>query len=234
MIFLRVVICDDDKLYTEDVFANVQNILAENRLTAKIDTFTNSEKLFISSASYDLAFLDVEMKPYTGIETARKLKAINKNIVIFFITSYDKYLDEAMDINAFRFIKKPLDVKRLRSGVKKALALIDNTQISFYLKKNNTMITVSSNDIVYIEIVGRTTEVVLENTKYISASSLSFWESKLIASFFYRVHKSYIINMKYITSYRRDTVELVSKYRIPISYRKQSAFRTAFFDSIGE
>ena len=139
-----------------------------------------------------------------------------------------------MDINAFRFIKKPLDVKRLRSGVKKALALIDNTQISFYLKKDNTMITVSSNDIVYIEIVGRTTEVVLENTKYISASSLSFWESKLIASFFYRVHKSYIINMKYITSYRRDTVELVSKYRIPISYRKQSAFRTAFFDSIGE
>ena len=231
---MKVVICDDDKLYTEDVFANVQNILAENRLTAKIDTFTDSKKLFKNSTSYDIAFLDVEMKPYSGIETARQLKAINKNIVIFFITSYDKYLDEAMDINAFRFIKKPLDVKRLRSGVKKALALIDNTQISFYLKKDNSLITVSSNDIVYIEIVGRTTEVILENTKYISSSSISFWENKLVASFFYRVHKNYIINMKYITSYQRDMVELAGNYRIPISYRKQSAFRTAFFDSIGE
>lgn len=231
---MKVVICDDDKLYTDDVFANVQTVLAESRIAAQIETFTDSERLFNNNNSYDLAFLDVEMNPYSGIETARKLKTINKNIVIFFITSYDKYLDEAMDINAFRFIKKPLDVKRLRLGVKKALAFIDNTQISFYLKKDNTMITVSSNDIVYIEIVGRTTEVILENTKYISSSSISFWENKLVASFFYRVHKSYIINMKYITSYQRDMVELAGNYRIPISYRKQSAFRTAFFDSIGE
>lgn len=231
---MKILICDDDNFYTQDVFKNVRIILEENNIQSDIETHTNSGMVYSNNGFYDIAFLDVEMQPYSGIEAARKLKSINKNIIIFFITSYEKYLDEAMDINAFRFIKKPLDVKRLRSGVEKALTLIDNTQISFYLKKDNSVVTVSSNDIVYIEIVGRTTEVVLENKKYISTNKIDFWESKLIASFFYRVHKSFIINMKYITSYRRDTVILAHKYTIPISYRKQASFRTAFFNSIGE
>ena len=231
---MKVLICDDDKLYTQEIFNNVKNLLDEKQIQSKIYSFTDSSLVYSGDSFYDLAFLDVEMQPYSGIETARKLKAINKSIVIFFITSYDKYLDEAMDINAFRFIKKPLDVKRLRAGVEKALSLIDDTQISFYLKENNSIVTVSSNDIIYIEIVGRTTEVVLEDKKYISTNQISFWESKLIASFFYRVHKSFIINMKYITNYKRDIVTLAQKYTVPISYRKQSAFRSAFFNSIGE
>ena len=231
---MRLLICDDDKLYTQEVFNNVKSILDEKQIQPTIDIFTDSSYVCSDDYFYDLAFLDVEMQPYSGIETARKLKAVNKNIVIFFITSYDKYLDEAMDINAFRFIKKPLDVKRLRSGVDKALSLIDNTQISFYLKDNNNIVTISSNDIIYIEIVGRTTEVVLEDKKYISTNKISFWENKLIASFFYRVHKSFIVNMKYITNYKRDTVTLAQKYAVPISYRKQAEFRSAFFNSIGE
>lgn len=230
---MKVLICDDEKLYTQDVYNNVETILHEKNIQSNIDAFSNSGLVYSNESFYDIAFLDVEMEPYSGIETARKLKEVNKNIVIFFITSYEKYLDEAMDINAFRFIKKPLDVKRLRSGVEKALKLIDNTQVSFYLKKDNSIVTVSSNDIVYIEIVGRTTEVVLEDKKYISSNRIDYWESKLIASFFYKVHKSFIINMKYITHYSRDMVTLAQKYSIPVSYRKQAAFRAAFFDSIG-
>ena len=62
-----------------------------------------------------MAFLDVEMETYSGIEVAQKLKAKNPYIVIFIVTSYDKYLDDAMDLNVFRYIKKPLDKKRLKS-----------------------------------------------------------------------------------------------------------------------
>lgn len=231
---MRVAICDDDSLYTKEIAANVENVLSEHHIQAQFDSFYDSAQLFSNQVVYDLAFLDVEMLPYDGIQTARRLKSLNKNIIIFFITSYDKYLDDAMDINAFRFIKKPLDVPRLRSGIEKALALIDNTQTSFYLKSDNRMVTVASNDIVYIEIVGRSTKVVLENTTYFSANSMDDWSKKLVASFFYRVHKSFIINMKYITRYSRDMVWLADKYPIPISQRRQAAFRTAFFNSIGD
>ena len=112
--------------------------------------------------------------------------------------------------------------------------MIDNTQISFFLRSDNSVVSVSSNDIVYIEIVGRNTEVVLENGRYISSNKIRFWEEKLAASYFYKIHKSFLINMKFITSYRRDMVQLAGKYTVPVSYRKQTAFRTAFFDSIGE
>ena len=103
---MRVVICDDDKSYIDCIYPIIQSTMDEKGISAQIDTFTDSAELFNSGNYYDLAFLDVEMKLNSGIETARELKAVNKNIIVFFITSYDKYLDEAMDINAFRFIKK--------------------------------------------------------------------------------------------------------------------------------
>lgn len=180
-----------------------------------------------------MAFLDIEMEPYNGIETARQLKQLNKDVIVFFITSYEKYLDEAMDLNAFRFINKPLDGKRLKRGVEKALELIDSSQIRFYLKNGKDTISVSSNDIVFIEIVGRFTKVVTADNIYFSEETIDFWNKKLIASFFYNVHKSFIINMKYITNYKRDIIILNEEYEIPIAYRKQAMFRSYFLNYFG-
>lgn len=231
---MKILICDDDPIYANDIYHNVKSIFSENQIQTEVEIFNDSENPNLKNTSYDIAFLDVEMQPFDGIETARKLKSTNKNIIIFFITSYDKYLDKAMDINAFRFIKKPLDTTRLKIGIEKAIKYIDNTNISFYVKYNNDIITVSSSDIVYIEIVGRNTKVVFEDMQYISSNSLKFWENKLIASYYYKIHKSFIINTKFITKYSRNMVQLCGKYEVPVSYRKQAKFRTFFFNNIGE
>ena len=139
-----------------------------------------------------------------------------------------------MDLNVFRYLQKPLDARRLKSGLEKALNIIDNREITFTVKHENKAITLTSNDIVYIEITGRTTKAVTCNGEYISDNNINFWQEKLIASFFYRIHKSFIINIKYITSYQRDSVVLMQKYKIPISYRNQADFKNFFFNYIGE
>lgn len=231
---MKVLVCDDDKIYADEIKLNVKSLLEEKQIQADFDLFLDSNEIYNSKIEYDLAFLDVEMVPYSGIEIAKKLKSINKNIIIFFITSYDKYLDEAMDLNAFRFIKKPFDILRLRSGVEKALKYIDNSQISFYLSQNKSIATIFSHDIIFIEIVGRTTKIVLEDRVFYSDNKIDFWKSKLIASFFVQTHKSFIINMNYITKYNRDLVQLAEKYDVPVSYRNQASFRSKFFDFLGE
>ena len=81
---MKVLICDDEKLYTQDVYNNVETILHEKNIQSNIDAFSNSGLVYSNESFYDIAFLDVEMEPYSGIETARKLKEVNKNIVIFF------------------------------------------------------------------------------------------------------------------------------------------------------
>lgn len=230
---MKAVICDDNKECAEEIKRYAEDFFQNESIEFNTQIFCDSEKLYNSAQAYDLAFLDVEMKPYSGMQVAEKLKENNPHIIIFIITSYNKYLDDAMDLNVFRYLQKPIDKKRFESGLKKAIKSIDNTVITFYLKKENTSKSVSSKDIIYIETVGHSTEIVTEKCKFISSNKMDFWKEKLISSCFFRVHKSYLINMNYITDYKRDGIVLCEKYPIPVSYRKQSEFRKSFLSFIG-
>lgn len=230
---MKIAICDDDKYYVDEIQKNIYEILSEHKIKSDFSVFSDSYELFNCDTHYDMAFLDIEMTPFTGIQVAERLKKINPYIITFIITSFDKYLDDAMDLNVFRYIKKPLDIRRLRNGVNKALDSIDSNILSVFMKSEKGATNILINDIVYIEIVGRTTKVVTINEEYISDKKITFWKEKLIASFFFQVHKSFIINMKHISDYRRDTVVLSEKYNIPISYRKQAEFRSYFLNYFG-
>ncbi|MBR3868214.1 MAG: response regulator transcription factor [Clostridia bacterium] len=230
---MKIAICDDERKYVEETENNVKAILGEQNIDAEFDLYFSSSDIFDCGKFYDIAFLDIEMEPYSGIEVAEKLKQTNPYIMIFIITSYDSYLDDAMDLNVFRYIKKPIDARRLKSGIIKALESIDSNIITFFLKNGEASTNVLSDDIVYIETTGRATRVVTVNGEYISENKMDFWKEKLIASFFYKVHKSYIINMKHISDYKRDTVGLCGKYSVPIAYRKQAEFRSYFLSYFG-
>lgn len=230
---MRIVICDDDNMYAQEVKLHIEELLDEKEVEAEIAVFNNSEKLHDFPGFYDVAFLDVEMSPYTGIQTARSLRTVNPYIVIFIITSHDKYLDDAMDMNVFRYIRKPLDIERLVRGMEKAISIINNQQVSVLLKNNEGRINILSDDIAYIEINGRGTTVITVNDTYLSENKIDHWEERLPSSSFCRVHKSYIVNLKHVSNYARDTVTLLNKYDIPIAYRKQAEFRKHFFDYFG-
>lgn len=230
---MRTAVCDDDKIFASDFCSLLKKIFSEINISAEIDLYFSGEEAVKSDKEYDMVFLDMEMPGKNGIETAEDLKEINKNTVVFFITSYEKYLDDAMDINAFRFIKKPVDYKRLKSSIEKALNLIDLRIINFSLKNSREKVNVAVSDIVYVGISGRSTEVQLENEIYVSSENMEFWKEKLTAPFFYQVHKSFIVNMKYITLYRRDIIRLCGKYDIPVAYRRQTDFRSRFLSFVG-
>lgn len=76
----------------------VRTTLAENNVDARFDLISDSAQLHDSAEIYDMAFLDIGMTPYNGLEIAARLKKRNRNIIIFFITSYDDYIDDAMDL----------------------------------------------------------------------------------------------------------------------------------------
>lgn len=233
---LNIAICDDDTTYTYKIEHIIEEFLIDKITEFEIDSYCSSQELYDCSKRYDIAFLDIEMPPYSGIEVAEKLKETNPHIIIFIITSYNKYLDDAMDLNVFRYIQKPLDAHRLKTGLEKALKSIDNTVVNCYLKHGNSsksLATVASKDIIYIETVGHSTKVVTVDGEYISDNKMDFWKEKLIASFFFRIHKSFIVNMNYISDYQRDTLILLKKYKVPISYRKQAAFKKSFLSYIG-
>lgn len=232
---MNILICDDEIQYIEDIEKNVNNFFVEKGQKVCFKHFTDGDKALNDNlGQYDIVFLDIEIGEVKGIKIAEMIKAQNRHTVIFFITAYNNYLDDAMDLNAFRFLSKPLDIKRLFAGLEKASELIDNTVINFMVKDSNTVYKISASDIIYVEILGRYTKVVTTDGAYMSNNSMNYWQEKLVASFFYLVHKSFIVNTNYITKYNNDHVILNNSFDIPIAYRKRAPFRQYFLRKIEE
>ena len=102
---MKIAICDDDSAYVKKIESVVRTTLAEKNIDARFDLISDSAQLHDSAETYDMAFLDIGMTPYNGLEIAARLKKRNRNIIIFFITSYDDYIDDAMDLHVFRYIQ---------------------------------------------------------------------------------------------------------------------------------
>lgn len=228
---MKIAICDDNLNIVDEVKNLLDEYALSKNLSLDISTFNDGQAVLESDERFNIAILDVEMPGCNGIELGKILREKNRHIVLMYITSHKKYLDEALNLNAARFFEKPIDSKRFYDGLDNALKRIDNTTIKFFLKEDNASVRINANDIIYVEIepIGhRKTKIVTEEKTYISSNKIVFWEEHLISSLFVKTHKSYIINMEYITKYEKNTLQLDGKYNIPISRNYQSSVHKAF------
>ena len=100
---MKILICDDEYTNLEILKKYITEYTAAHCIKADIYATASSKDVFESSTSYDLAFLDIQMPDIDGISVAKELKNRNQKVVIFFVTAFDEYQDEAMDLHAFRF-----------------------------------------------------------------------------------------------------------------------------------
>ena len=226
---INALICDDEYSCINEISQYLVKYCKEHNITYSYDCFNSAEDAINSNTTYNIAFLDIEIGSITGLDIAKKLKNNNKNIIIFFITSYEKYIDDAADLFALRFLQKPLDYSRFYSGLDKAIELINEDIVKFYLKDENKIIRLKSNKIIYIETLNHKTKIVTITKTYYSSKLIDEWEKDLTHTSFSRVHKIYILNMDYVSEYQRDQVKLTDGSFVPISYRKQAQFRKVFY-----
>ena len=227
---INALICDDKIDCCETILQYLLKYCEERNIICFYDCYNNGEDAMSSNKFYNIAFLDIEIGDVSGLEIAKKLKDSNKNIIIFFITEYEKYIDDAMDLFALRFIKKPLNYSRFYSGLDKAIELINEDDVEFYIKDTNKVLKIKSKDIMYIETLDHKTKVVTSKHVYYTSNLIEYWQKKLTHISFYRTHKSYIVNLDYVDEYKRNEIKLTNGEIVAISYRNQPAFRKYFFN----
>lgn len=227
---LNALICDDEKICCDTVLQYLLKYCEERKFTCFYDMYEKGEEALLSEKTYNIAFLDIEINNISGLEIAKHLKEKNKNIIIFFITEYEKYIDDAMDLFALRFIKKPLNYQRFYAGLDKAIELINDDEIEIYLKNENSVKKIKSKNLIYIETNDHKVKIVTIDGIFYSNELIDYWEKKLSHISFYRVHKSYIINLDYIEEYKRNEIKLSTGEIIGVSYRNQPNFRRYFYN----
>lgn len=232
---MNIAICDDETEYANDIRVHLNQYSSEHGLTFDIYDFNSGEKILASNTVFDIAFLDIEMDGINGIEVGRELQKANPDLVLIYVTAYNHYLDDALDLGITRFFDKPIDSQRFYEGMDKAISKIDNTELRFYLKDSNKgVVTVRSKDIIFVEIIGRKTKIHTKSHEYLSKDGIKIWKARLNKSYFEIPHNSYIINTNFITYYCKDYIMLDYKYNIPIAFSKRSEFKRKFMKLMGE
>ena len=226
---MKILLCDDQSNYLDELRLHVEEYMKNHFIKPEYVVSTSAEEIIASKDIFDLAFLDIQMGDIDGLTVAKELKRRNNKVVIFFVTNYPEFQDDAMDLRVFRFFEKPFDVNRLYSGLDKALEYLDETYIDVYLAQGGTHLKVLVDDIYYIKRENREIIVVTKNGEYKTTQTLEYWKEKLPNTFFYLVHKSFLINLHYVTKYSYTEVFINEDIRISVATRKQADFHKYWF-----
>ena len=211
---MNIFLCDDDPVYLQALYDGVSAYMAEHHLPYAITSCTDPAQALSTRSRFDIAFLDIQ----------------NEKLILFFITNFDAYQDDAMDLQAFRFFTKPFSQERLRSGLDKAMEYLDGTQIDLYLSGSDLVRRMLVDDILYLTRSGRNVRLFSQDGPLDLRMRYDDVCAQLPQRFFYPVHKSFFVNVHYIQEYRYTAVTLTDGTRIPVAPRRQSEFHQYWFD----
>ena len=224
---MRVMIVDDERMAAEELY----DICTSHRLIDEAVSFDNPADALVyiaQNTDIDIAFLDIEMPQLDGFSLARELKERNSKVVIFFITAFNEYQDDAMDLQVFRYLSKPIDKNRLFRSLKEALREYNMESVEHVIETPTATLVRRSYEIVCVETKGRKTTVYTLDGTYESTKNMEYWQSVLVQPCYFVTNRSYIINMSYVSSFDRESVVLKYGEQELIAYltkRKYTEFK---------
>lgn len=209
---MRIVFCDDDPAALAGLRAAVEAYFAGTG--GKMPDFAcypGGDALLAAEERADIAFLDVEMPGTGGIDVGAKLKKANPSIKIFIVTSYPEHLDDAMRVQVFRYLSKPVDRDRLYRNLQDAVSQYSTESREFPIVTNSGVFVRRAEEIVCVEAAHRKVLIHTTGDTLQSTQNMEHWRQALTLPCFYVTHRSYIINLHFVNAIRKDTVLL--RYR---------------------
>lgn len=234
---LNLAICDNEEQALKEEYDLVSSVLTGLEIEYYIDIFSNPEELIKSQVQYNIIFLDIEMEELSGIETANIIRENNRDCFIFFVTNYERYLDDALDKRAFRFWTKPLDKRRLSVGLESAIKEIKSLQHYITVKINGTKSTIFLHNIIYIYMENKRLHVITAKGEITTDDTLKTIYNQIKSiDYFTETCRGYYVNMNYVKNYSRENIVCSYKqeiYNVSVSRRKYNSFHHAFISWVG-
>ncbi len=226
---MRILICDDDSLVVEQLQKYIRNFFKNISLKCpEIACFSDGESLLADTGEKDILFLDIEMPGINGIYVGNELKRANDNIIIFVVTSYSQYLDDAMRFHVFRYLSKPLDIHRFFRNMKDAIDLYTTMAINLPIETKQGVHTLPASSVIAVEAQGRKVTVHTTLCDFESVHNMQYWLELLPKNLFFQTHRSFIINFEHVTNFDRNLIYMTAGLSAYLTKRKYSLFKEAY------
>ncbi|MCR5525919.1 MAG: LytTR family DNA-binding domain-containing protein [Lachnospiraceae bacterium] len=199
---LRVAICDDDEVFREQI----KDIALTIKPDIVCDEFDSGEELIseFDTNKYDLLLLDIFMDGMNGVETLEKIRTKDNQICAAFITTSSDFAMDGYRLHVARYIEKPVN----KSQVDELLNFVcfqKSAKPHIEIANRGRTIKILVNELIYAEQKGHSVIFHIKGGKIEKATGkLDTIEEELEGHHFFRCHKSYLVNLEYVTAIDTD------------------------------
>jgi two-component system, LytTR family, response regulator len=220
---IKCLAIDDEPLALELLADNISK-LPYLQLVASCDNAIEAMKL-LEEQPIDLIFLDIQMPGLTGLQF---IKSLQQRPMFILVTAYEKYALEGFELDVVDYLVKPVSLERFIKACNKAnelyqlktkpAAITAAAAEYFFVNVDYSLLKILFSDIMYIEGLKDYIKIHLKSTTraVITRMSIKSLEEQLPAALFVRIHKSYIVSVKYITAVRKNSV-FIDALELPVS-----------------
>lgn len=231
---LRIAICEDDPEDAETLTAQIQNC----DISAKTFLFENGENFMkqYHPGMYDLIFMDIYMQGLSGIDIIRQIRENDQDIPVAFTTSSTDHALESYRLDVLKYIEKPVGPKPVQETL--ALALLKKKNLpGLELFSNGKFVSLPFGTILYVEQKGHYLIFFLTGDRTLRIKGkLDTLETRFLSQPFFRCHKSYLVNLAFVTGLDKDLRIFHMKEGGNVHIRRESlgnaknAWETYLFD----
>lgn len=233
---LKCLVVDDESI-ARKLLQDYISKIPELELVATCSTALEAMP-HIRTGKIDLVFLDIQMPEITGIDF---LKSLDKGPKVILTTAYSEYAIQSYEFGVTDYLLKPIAFDRFYKAVNRVLSLVD-VQVStpaplvktdvdethdqhLFVKADNKVLKIDYNDVQYITSKGAYVQIVTKDgKKTMTLQSMNRMEEVLPSGTFFRVHRSHIININYVTAIEGNSLRLGKDLLISISKSKKDDF----------
>lgn len=224
---IRIAICDDSLQGRELLQESLEYLLQENNLQAEINSYSSGQELLWEQNRYDILFLDIKMPNINGIQTAEKYREWYEDTIIIFLTFYEDYVFDGYKVNAFRYLKKPIEQRKLREALQSAVSKLEK-EYEIELWDEDGLHILRPQDIIYVETSGRNVIVRTVEEDYCVRMGITQFAENLNGTDFISPHQSYYVNMRYIKEFNKQEAIMTNGEKVKISCKKYAQFRDIY------
>ncbi len=231
----KIAVCDDSLAVCTQICDFLKRVELERQEEFDICCFSSAEELLMKMPEdTQILFLDIVMQGESGMQAAHRLRETDRSLCIIFITSMVQYALDGYGVRAFGFLKKPLEYLIFRREVLDALDNIARRQGKrIVLRAGGQVCALSTSEILYAEILGRELKIVTEDDAQFYAITLKEFEQMVDGCGFFRCHKSYLVNFRYVLNIGINEVVLANRQTIPLSRHRRKEFVQSFAAYVG-
>lgn len=226
---VKIAIVEDEREVQDKMCNYVSQFFDNAGVECHLTCFSDGNKFLLHfDNEYDLVLMDIQLNESNGFETAQKLRKINNDVIIIFVTNLSQFAVKGYEVEALAYVVKPVTYSMLSLVLDRALTRIRNKADKYLiLKKEGETLRLPVSQIKYIEVVDHELIYHTVEKDFALRGSLNNVEKEFLKFGFFRCNRYAIVNLKHVTSVKEYEIKIGNNERVAVSHsRRQALLKT--------